>query len=578
MCRMFFPGMGNFFPDSDRLKPLALRFVALFTLAVAFPGPAAEAQKPAALKKYWIELADKNNSPYCTCRPWEFLSARTLERRALAGIPVEENDLPVNPAYLQALRQKGAVIHNTSRWLNAATVIADSATAASLRDLPFVQKVKYLGPHIRIRNAPDRMPKKRVPLAEVPQIKGKFGSWGYAGRQNSLLGLNLLHAAGYRGRDIWVAVMDGGFTNADTIALFDSVALDRRLMQGHDFVERDGAVFESAAHGSSVLGVMAGNIPGWFIGGAPDATYFLLKTEDTGGEYPVEEANWIAGVEWADSMGIDLVNASLGYTQFNDTTLGHWYRELDGRTAIGSRGAAIAATKGLINCNSAGNEGDGPWHYIGAPADAPGIVAVGAVDMDGKHAVFSSFGPTADGRLKPDLSAPGAPVVSTAGHDAELDLAFGTSLASPMLCGAFAALWSACPDKTAEEVMNAVFASADQYDRPDNAKGYGIPDFDRAWLQLGGFVSGAAVNDSREGFFSSEANRLQFLVFAPVDHICALQLHDGLGQPVPVQLLDFKQYKISTLSVLAPVTMPPGPCRLTVVTDTGCLQLWALVF
>ncbi len=550
----------------------------LFLLFANLRSVAVEAQKPAPLKKYWIELTDKNNSPFCTCRPWEFLSARTLERRAKAGIPVEENDLPVNPAYLDGLKKKGAVIHNTSRWLNAATVIADSATAAGLRDLPFVRKIQYLGPDLRIRNAPDRAPKKRVPLAEVPQAKGKFRTWGYASRQNSLLGLDLLHAAGYRGEGIWVAVMDGGFANADTIALFDSVALDHRLMQGHDFVERDGAVFESAAHGSSVLGVMAGNIPGWFVGGAPDATYFLLKTEDTGGEYPVEEANWIAGVEWADSMGIDLVNASLGYTQFNDTTLGHWYRELDGRTAIGSRGASIAATKGLIICNSAGNEGDGPWHYIGAPADAPGIIAVGAVDLDGKHAVFSSYGPTADGRIKPDLSAPGAPVVSTAGHDAELDLAYGTSLASPMLCGAFAALWSAYPEKTAREVMDAAFASADQYDRPDNDKGYGIPDFDRAWLRLGGFLNGASLNNCREGLFSSGAGQLRFLVFTPIGNVQSLALYDELDREVPVELADYKQNSISTLAVNLPENMPPGPCRLSVVTDEGCWQLWAVVF
>lgn len=535
-------------------------------------------QKPPALKKYWVELTDKNNSPYCLCRPEEFLSARTLDRRALAGIPVEENDLPVNPAYLDGLRAKGALVHNTSRWLNAATVIADSATAAGLSGLAFVKKISYLGPHIRIKNAPDRLPKKRTPLTEVPQVKGSNSVWGYAGRQNSLLGLDLLHAAGNRGEGIWIAVMDGGFSNADTVALFDSVALDHRLFQGRDFVERDGAVYESAAHGTSVLGVMAGNIPGWFVGGAPDATYFLLKTEDTGGEFPVEEANWIAGVEWADSMGIDLVNASLGYTQFNDTTLGHWYRELDGRTAIGSRGAAIAATKGMIICNSAGNEGDGPWRYIGVPADAPGLIAVGAVDLDGRRAEFSSQGPTADGRIKPDLSAPGAPVISTAGRGAELDLAFGTSLASPMLCGGLAALWSANRDKTANEILKTVLANADQSNRPDNLKGYGIPDLDRAWLQLAGFASGPSINDCREGFFASRDNQLQFLIFNQPGNIEAVYLHDGLGNSVPVQLLNYKQDKVSTLSVVFPENTPPGSCHLTVVTDAGCWRLWAVVF
>lgn len=537
------------------------------------------AQQPPPLKKYWVEFTDKNDSPYCVCRPAELLSARALERRARAGVAVTEEDLPVNPAYLDALRRKGAVVHNASRWLNAAAVVADSATAAALSALPFVRRVEYLGPHLRFRHLPDRAPKKRVGLSEYPRAPGRGGESGYATRQNHLLGLPPLHAAGARGRGIWVAVMDGGFTNADTIALFDSVALDGRLFQGRDFVERDGAVFEGAAHGSSVLGVMAGNLPGWFVGTAPDATYFLVKTEDTGGEFPIEEANWVAGVEWADSLGVDVVNASLGYTVFNDTTLSHRYAQLDGRTAIGSRAAAIAARKGLIICNSAGNEGDGTWRYIGVPSDAPGLVAVGAVDLDGARAAFSSVGPTPDGRIKPDLVAPGAPVVTAGDFGAELGLSSGTSLASPMLAGAFAALWSAYPERPAADILDAVFASADQAEKPDTERGYGLPDFSSAWLTLGGFQEGDHLNDAGPGFFAFDraGGDLSLLIFEPIEKpVQSVELRDVLGRILPVEIKIFQQNRVSTLIIGGLENAPAGAYYVRLISGPETRQLFSV--
>lgn len=441
--------------------------------------------------KYWVEFRDKANSPYCTCRPEEFLSARALERRGRASIEIVENDLPVNPAYLQQLKNIGAQIHNTSRWLNAAAVQADSAAASQLNGLACVQSVTYLGPHLKFRNPPNRPIKKRVPLSTNPAIVGNdIPVWGYATQQNELLGLPVIQLAGYRGAGIWIAVMDGGFTNADTIPMFDSVALQGRLIPGWDFVERDAGLFEAANHGTSVLSVMASNLPYYYVGTAPDATYFLIKTEDTGGEFPIEEANWIAGAEWADSLGVDIINASLGYTSYNDNRLSHIYADLDGRTSISSRGASIAATKGMIICNSAGNEGDGPWHYIGVPADAPGLLAVGAVDARGAHAGFSSHGPTPDGRIKPDLVAPGDEIVVAGNVGISLGLSSGTSLASPMLAGALASLWSAFPDKTASEILEGVYAASDQRAAPDNDRGYGLPDMTEAWIRLSELVSG----------------------------------------------------------------------------------------
>ncbi len=504
----------------------------------------ANAQKTPRINKYWVEFTDKNNSPYCTCRPAEFLSLQALERRTQAGIEVVENDLPVNPDYVKQLITKGVELHHTSRWLNAATVMADSASAVQFKQLPFVKNVQYLGPHLKYRNPQNRPAKKRTPITTYPQPGGKANPLGYAGRQNSLLNLFPLYAAGFRGSGIRVAVMDGGFTNADTIPLFDSLALQGRLFVGRDFVERDNAVFEGAQHGTSVLSVMAGNMPGYFIGTAPGAIYFLLKTEDTGGEYPIEEANWVAGAEWADSVGAQIINASLGYTSFTDTSLNHHYSDLNGRTAIASRGATIAATKGMIICNSAGNEGDGTWHYIGVPADAPGLIAVGAVDYLGKRADFSSFGPTFDGRIKPDLVAPGEQVVTAGNVGIDLGLASGTSVASPMLAGGLASLWSAYPNKTAKEILAAVFASTDQTNQPDNERGYGMPDLTEAWLQLGNFVSGHSTFA-----FDRDNGELTLLTASNLGNITTVELRNLLGQSIGNFPATLSKNSISTLKI-----------------------------
>lgn len=451
-----------------------------------FAGGVATAQSPAKQYKWWLELRDKPaESPWSVQRPQEFLSARSIARRQRNHIPTTEEDLPVYPPYLQALRQQGFAIHGASRWLNGVAIIADSSTAQRAGALPFVKSVTNIGRDIRIKNPPNRPEKKRNPFPLPEQVSDRFGPMGYGVVNAAAINVPFLNQIQAKGRGIWVAVMDGGFTNVDTMPFFDSLAVNGRLWPGPDFVEHDRAVYESAQHGTAVLSVMGANLPGYFVGTAPDATYFLLKTEDTGGEYPVEEINWILGAEWADSIGVDIINASLGYTTFSEPAYNRPYSALNGKTALGSKGAAIAAQKGMIICNSAGNSGDEPWHFIGVPADAPGIIAVGAIDAQTEqHASFSSYGPTADGRIKPDLMAPGQTVVTAGNVGDQLTMSAGTSIASPILTGAIAALWSDFPDHTAAEITDALYRSADRYTSPDTMMGYGTPNVARAWLHL----------------------------------------------------------------------------------------------
>lgn len=539
-----------------------------FTLLLAILPSFLIAQSP-KLNKYWVEFTDKNNTPYCTCRAAEFLSAKSLDRRARAGIEVVENDLPPNPDYLKALTYNNMQIHSVSRWLNAAAVISDSNSIKALSKLSFVKSVVYLGPHLKYRNPSNRPAKKRKPISIIPQVEEGGTYWGYAALQNNMLGVPVLQMAGIKGKGIYVAVMDGGFTNVDTIPFFDSLALNNRLFPAHDFVEHDEAVYESAQHGTSVLSVMGAYMPGFFVGTAPEATYFLLKTEDTGGEYPVEETNWIAGAEWADSAGVDIINASLGYTVFNDTTLNHRYAQLDGRTAIGSRGATIAATKGMIICNSAGNEGDGPWHYIGVPADAPGIIAVGAVQHNAHKSTFSSMGPTADGRIKPDLVAPGEEVVTVGSVGTQLGVSSGTSLASPMLVGSLATLWSAFPEKTAAEILDAVFASADQSTRPTNTRGYGMPDMTAAWFKLGNYINSRYI-------FAYNRTKGELRILLPDNNAptgATFALRNFLGNKIDITQPVFAQHEISTVVFQNLENIPPGTYYVEMQTAKGITHI-----
>ncbi len=518
------------------------------------------AQPKAPLQfKWWLEFTDKAGTPYSIDRPEVFLSARSLERRAKNGCPVTFEDLPVSPEYLRILREKGHKIHGASRWLNGAVIIADTATALTAQALPFVKNMTCVGRDIRILNPPNRPPKKRVPASPPPTVRERFGPMGYGFINADPLSMPFLYDMNERGKGIWVAVMDGGFANTDTISLFDSLALQGRLWTGPDVVERDKGVYESAQHGTSVLSVMGANTPGYFVGTAPDATYFLLKTEDTGGEFPIEEINWIFGAEWADSLGVDIINASLGYTTFSNPVYNRPYSMLDGRSTIGARGATIAAQKGMIICNSAGNSGDEPWHFLGVPADAPGVIAVGAIDAQtGEHAPFSSYGPSADGRIKPDLSAPGMKVVTSGNVGYQLTVSAGTSIASPILAGSFAALWSAFPDRSAADILNAVFASAHQRSAPDNKLGYGIPDFTIAWLRLKGLSN--PVNEEYWYGVDKKRQVLQLLLTDTwVKRTSTAYLYNHLGQYCATLPLTVRGHSaVKLVEMQLPDNLPAG--------------------
>jgi subtilisin family serine protease len=315
-------------------------------------------------------------------------------------------------------------------------------------------------------------------------MKMESSKYGRSTRNIQMLNGDSLHQMGYQGEGMYIAVLDGGFTNVDKIPFFDSLRTYQDLDLFYDFTEADRNVFESSTHGTSVLSAMAAYSPGILVGTAPRARYVCLKTEEVRGEHRKEEYNWVAALEYADSLGVDVVNSSLGYYAFSDKRMDYTPDQLDGKTSPASRAVAHAFDRGMIILVSAGNEGDSRWKYIDIPADSPKALAIAAVFNSGKKAGFSSFGYDSIAVIKPDLAAPGVNVPVPNAYRSRLSAASGTSLAAPIMTGLVSCLWQAFPGLPNTEIVAALKASGHQADKPDRALGYGIPDFMKAYRIL----------------------------------------------------------------------------------------------
>jgi subtilisin family serine protease len=434
---------------------------------------------------YWVGFTDKEGTPYRIEAPEEFLSERALLRRQKQGLAIDETDLPVSPQYVRQLRERGLQIWQRSRWLNGVVVVGTIEAMKAVEQLPFVREVEYTGPVQDVATTPAssqvESPVIAPPTLPLPPVSQASYGASYPNLQR--MRGDTLHELGYRGEGVLVAVLDGGFPQVDQAGFLGSYAPDE-VPVGYDFVEQDANVYDGGTHGSTVLSVMAARHPFFLVGVAPAAEYLLFKTENGQGEYRQEEYNWVMGIEKADSLGADIANSSLGYTTFDDERMDYTVDDLDGQQSPASRAASMAVQKGMIVCISAGNSGGDSWRYIGTPADAPGVIAVGALDRKNERAYFSSLGYEKNPLIKPDLMAPGTqiPGVSTTGRG--FYSANGTSLASPLLAGLVACLWQAFPDRSNEEIMQALKRTADRGQNPDREYGYGIPNFAAAYRYL----------------------------------------------------------------------------------------------
>ena len=432
---------------------------------------------------YRISLADKQGTGFSLEHPTRFLSRRSVDRRRRQGLSLDSTDLPVSYRYRRLIESRDICVIGQSRWQNTLLV--------RVKDTTLIQRVSKLACVTscrRVWQAPDSVSPTAIKtkyhehFEERDSVSGDL--YGQTSKQISILKGQRLHDIGMRGEDMMIGIIDGGFKNVDKIPAFQHIDII-----GHqDFVTpASPSIFAETDHGTKVLSTMAVNEPFYYLGTAPKASYWLLRSEDQQTEQEVEEDYWTMAAEFADSVGCDLVNSSLGYNEYDHSSMSYRQWQLDGQTSFVSRSASMMAAKGMILVNSAGNSGMGTWKKITVPADADHILTVGAMLADEPHKIapFSSVGPTQDQRVKPDVVAIGAPTKIVNGRGVIMD-DMGTSFAAPVVCGLTACLWQALRQMTAEELIALIRQTSSNYEHPDNIYGYGVPNFWRAY-QIGSY-------------------------------------------------------------------------------------------
>jgi len=418
--------------------------------------------------RYFVSFKDKANSVYLVTNPLQFLSQKSIDRRTRENFVTTEEDFPVNANYVQQVKATGAQIYFTSRWLNGVLIQTTSSIASTVGSLPFVQAVELVAPGQRL-------------LGGRVKANKKFGRVSAAAatineKQNEMIGLDKMNSAGLYGEGVNVAVFDAGFNGVDTLSAFKAIYQEGRLKSVFNFVQNTTNVYSGDPHGTRVFSVLAANIPNRYQGAVPNANYFLYQTEDASSEYRIEEYNWLFAAEKADSAGVDVVNSSLGYTEFDDSAMNYTYSDMDGKTTVIARAAQKLIDRGVVVVNAAGNEGDGSWRYIISPADVPGVLACGGVDGSRLRVPFSSVGPSADGRIKPDVSALGEGCLIV-DEDGKIFTETGTSFSSPLVACLAIGLRQAYPQVPAKYIYKLIAESSSQFTHPDDLLGYGIPDF-----------------------------------------------------------------------------------------------------
>ena len=446
---------------------------AVFVLlsSIAFGQSASEISQ---VNRYFIFFSDKSSEtyPYSISQPEEFLTQRAINRRSKESIPVVEEDLPVDPSYVQGLSGVGVDVYFTSKWFNGALVNMDTTLLGEVMMLSYVDSIALLADTTRLSREKDPF-ETPTTFQEPPSVNGNSDI------QLAMLGAEHMHSDNIKGQGMRIAVLDNGFTGVDRFTPFQHVWENNRIVGTKDFVENTGNVFQFGSHGTSVFSIIGANYESEtddLIGITSEAEFVLCITEDNAAENIVEEYNWLLGAEFADSLGVDVINASLGYNTFDIPEHNYSKDDLDGQTSVVSIAASIAAEKGIIVVTSAGNSGrrQEPENLISHPADAINILSVGSVRPDFNRSDFSSVGPTADGRIKPDIAAFGDGTAIMRGNGS-IERGGGTSFASPLIAGFAAGIWQANPDWTSQQVMDAIRNSGHRAAGPNSLIGYGVP-------------------------------------------------------------------------------------------------------
>lgn len=499
---------------------------------------------------YVIRLRDKGNH-FNVDNPQTFLTPNSILRKNRLGIDIDNSDVPVNEEYASEISNTGMKILTRSKWFNWVVAQGTEQQVLNCLNKKFVVSVSKINNEQIFNDKPKSFFKNEWVESLSNTKSGAFinGIYDYGKGYNQIAMLNgiELHNMGFDGRGITIAVLDAGFEYADQLDVFDSLFINNQILGTRNFAEPGKNVFEGgiSSHGTMVLSTMGGYLSGELIGTAPKANYWLVRTEYAPTERLIEEYYWVAGAEFADSVGADIINSSLGYTEFNDTTENHEYKDMDGNTTIVTVGADKAAEKGILVVNSAGNEGNSPWYYIGAPADGDSVLSVGAVNAGGIYAYFSSKGPTYDGRIKPDVvcQGQGSAVANTFGT---ISYGSGTSFSSPIMAGMAACLLQAYPAMNNMLIISALQQSASYKEFPSDTCGYGIPDMMKAFNHLKYY----SIEESNSGEVKLFPN--------PVAEELSVQMKNS-DQKATVKI-----FSISGVMVLEKNFMVTADCRLNI--------------
>ncbi|OAZ04954.1 S8 family serine peptidase [Flavobacterium succinicans] len=476
----------------------------------------------------WVYFGDKTNIQNYLDNPQLMLSQRAIDRRTRQKIALDSKDVPIPASYKKSVKESaGITVMGQSKWLNALHVRGTQADINYLKNLTFVAKISFADKTLNASG-------KNATISKNQQVQKKYNTainynYGTSANQIQMLNGHLLHQQNYTGSGKIIAVLDAGFPGVDTQLAFKKLRDNNQILGGYNYVNRSANYYTGDNHGTLVVSTMGGNQDQALVGTAPDASYYLFVTENDASENPIEETLWVEAAEKADSLGVDIINSSLGYFDFDNPKYNYTYADMNGATAFISRGAEIAFSRGMIVVASAGNSGNTSNPNIAAPADAVSVLAVGAVNASKTRAVFSSIGPSFDGRVKPEVMAQGqAAVVSN--ELGNIGTANGTSFSSPILAGMVACLWQALPDKTNKEIRNLIIQSSDKYLTPTPQLGYGIPDFSAAVNK--GLL---ATIDTEDASFSLYPNPVKGTVYvtlpSTVDE-AQLTIYSLLGQKI----------------------------------------------
>ena len=447
----------------------------------------------AQFTRYIIKLKDKDGSVFSVSNPSQFLSKRAIARRVRYNIAISQTDLPVNDSYIQTILAVGGGVRilNVSKWFNQVCIITSDPTAITrINALPFVLTAAGVAPRpANTNNKSDKHAKPTINVAASivaarPGSPNNVYNYGLSYPQIHLHNAEFLHNHHFRGEGMQLAIMDAGFLNYLTLPTFDSIRTNNQVINTWDFVAEKQGVNDAHPHGTNCFSTIAANMPGTFIGTAPNANFLLYRTEDASTEYPVEEQNFVAAAERADSIGADAFSVSLGYNTFSNSIFNYTYNDLNGNVTLIARAANMAAQKGIAVIVAAGNEGNNPWRYITTPADADSVLTIGAVDKNRQIASFSSFGPSSDGQIKPDIAAIGTGAVVANESTGQPMYGNGTSFACPIMAGITTCLWQAFPEVNNMAIIDALRQSSDRVSNPNNRTGYGIPDVKKAFVAL----------------------------------------------------------------------------------------------